>query len=363
MTTSRRRGDRSRGGGSRHVAPGPPRGFDLLRLRAAARLGYGGAAVEASGVYLLGPDREQYLDAASGADTPLGHAHPALVAAAREALDGWSPASPLLADPARLRFAGRAARLSPAGLLPLGLFGTGRAALDAALALARLMGGREAVVLEPLPASTFAPRPEGEPARLAGEARRGGALVVSDERALGAGRLGTLVAAEAVGLPADLIVVGGLGGGIAPATCLLATPTVARAVEEAPADPSLLAGGDGAAGPLAAALAAATLEALADGSLAAAAAGAGEAFGRAIKGLESETEAIVEVTGRGLAWAVECAGPEVAESLVRNLALDRILVVPPAPGAAVVRLVPPLVVETRQLDFVASSLAHACEEL
>jgi acetylornithine/succinyldiaminopimelate/putrescine aminotransferase len=72
---------------------------------------------------------------------------------------------------------------------------------------------------------------------------------------------------------------------------------------------------------------------------------------------------VVEVRGLGLAWAVECAGPEVAEALVRSLALDRILVVPPRPGSVVVRLLPPLVVDGRQLDFVASSLAQACEEL
>ncbi len=362
--STRRRGERGRA-----VPVEPPRGLDVTRLRAASRLGYGRVATDASGVYLMGPDREQYLDAAGGPEWPLGHAHPALVAAVRDAACARAPASPLLADAGTAAVASRLARLAPAGLVPLGLFGTGRAAIEAALVLARLVSGREGVVVEPLPSLTLAPRDPAETRRLARRARDAGLLLIADERGLGVGRLGTLVAAEAVGLPADLVVLAGLGGECAPVAALLGAPAVAEALESAGEGTealaaALLAGGETWPGPIACAAAAATLDVLADGTVLARAAQIGAEFGDALRAIDGEeSDAVVEVRGMGLAWAVECAGPTVAGGLVRGLALDRILVGPPSAGGRVVRLLPPLVVEGRELDFVASSVVHATEEL
>lgn len=346
----------------------PPSGLDAARLRAAQRLGYGRAASKASGVYLLGPDREQYLDAAGGPARPLGHAHPALVAAAREAAGAARASSPLLVDPGIGGVVTRLDRRAPAGLAPLGVFGTGQSAFEAGLAVARAASGREAMVVEPLPAASLAPRDAGETRRLARRAHDGGLLILSDERALGVGRLGTLVAAEAAGLAADLVVLSGLGGEFGPLAVLLAAPAVAGALAETEAGQAIgaaaLCGGEAWPPPVACAAAAATLDALADGALLGRVAEAGAAFGEALRRVDwEESDAVVEVRGFGLAWAVECAGTAAAEGLVRRLALDRILVAPPSAGGRVVRLLPPLVIEGRELDFVASSIAHAAEEL
>lgn len=392
MSTPRRRGERRRIG--RWPAP---RGLDLVRLRAAARFGLGGPVVDAGGVYLRGPDGEKYLDAAGGATVPLGHGHPAVLTAVRDALDGPGAGSPLLADLGRLGLAERVAALRPAGLAPLGVFASGQAALDAARSLARALTGREgvveagwaveggeggrwtaarldprlegtaAVVVEPLPACSFASAPEGELGRLRAAADRRGALVVADERGLGVGRCGALVAAGTLGLDADLVVVSGVGGDVAPAALLLGSARVAAAVEAAeplPAGVVTSAVEGGWAGPLACAAAAATLDALEDEAWPSRAAEVGRAFGAALSALEADApDAVVEVRGVGLAWAIECAGPEVAEALVRGLALDRILVAPPPPGGRVVRFLPPLVIEGRELDFVASSVDRVLEDL
>ncbi len=362
--TGRRRGDRGRRG-----AIDSPRGLDVARLRAATRLGYGRFAWEASGVYFLGSDREQYLDAAAGPARPLGHAHPALVAAAREAASAGAASSPLLADAGTAAVSARLARLAPAGLLPLGVFGTGRAALEAGLGLARLLSGREALVVEPLPSATLAPRDPGDTWRLVRRVRDAGVLHLADERGLGVGRLGTLVAGEAVGLAADLAVVGGLGGEFGGIAVLLGSPAVVERL--AGSEPTVealaagaLPGGEAWPSPIACAAAAATLDVLADGALLAEVARAGARFGESLRRVDwDDSDAVVEVRGMGLAWAVECATPSAAEALVRALALDRILVAPPSAAGRVVRLLPPLVVAGRELDFVASSVAHAAEEI
>jgi acetylornithine/succinyldiaminopimelate/putrescine aminotransferase len=371
-----------------------PRGLDLVRLRAAARFGFGGPVVGAGGVYLRGPDGEKYLDAAGGATVPLGHRHPAVLAAVRDALDGPGAGSPLLADADRLGLAERVVALSPGGLAPLGVFSGGRAALDAALSLARALTGRQAVVeagggvpgdeaigwtaarleprlegaaavvVEPVPAATFALAAEGELGRLRAVADRCGTLIVADERGLGIGRCGALVAAGTLGLEADLVVVNGLGGGVMPAALLLGRARVAAAVEAGKAGTFAPVVEEGWAGPLACAAATATLDVLVEEAWPARAAEAGRAFGRALSALEAAApDGLVEVRGVGLAWAIECAGPEVAEGLVRSLALDRILVAPPPPGGRVVWLLPPLVVESRELDFVASSVDRVLEDL
>ncbi len=389
MSMQRRRGGRGRPG-----AWPAPRGLDLVRLRGALRFGYGGPAVDACGVYVTGPDGEKYLDAAGGAEVPLGHRHPAVVAALREALDGPVAGSPLLADLSHLALADRVAALEPGGLVALGVFTGGTAALEAAVAVARAVTGRErvvtggeapaelwpdrldealaeaaAVIVEPLGPATLALPPEGEPARIAAAAGRCGALVIADERRLGVGRVGTLLAAEGLGLRADLAVVGGLGGGLVPVSLLLGSRRAAAAVESAAGEAGLQEHGaalvvdESWAGPLACAVATATLDSLVQGDWPARGAAAGRALGRALAALEAEApDAVTEVRGIGLAWAIECAGPEVAEELVRSLALDRILVAPPPRGGRVVRLLPPLVVEPRELDFVASSIGRALED-
>jgi 4-aminobutyrate aminotransferase-like enzyme len=358
---SRRRRD-----GSRGAALPPARGLEVVRLRAALRLGFGGAAVDAQGVYLRGPDREQYLDAASGAEVPLGYAHPAVVAAARAALDARAAGSPLLADRSRLAVGERIAGLAPSGLAFLGLYGSGRAALEAARTLVHALTGRDPAVVEPLPPESFDVEAAGRAAALAAEA---GAPLLVDERGIGPGRLGALVGAEALRLAPDLVVVGGLGGGLAPACCLLAASNMVSAIEsrtEAAGPLGEVVGlgaGDGFPGPVACAAARATLDALADGEITRRAVRVGAEFGAALAALaEDEADTIADVRGAGLAWAIECVAPEIAERLVRRLAVDRILVVPLAPGERVIRLLPPLVIEKRQLDFVASSIAQAVEE-
>ena len=362
MTVRRREARRS-------AAIDPPRGLQATRVRAAARLGYGGVARQASGLYLLGPDREQYLDAAGGPERPLGHAHPALTAAAREAAQAGAAASPLLVDPETAAVSARLARIAPAGLTPLGIFGSGAAALEAGLAAARLLTGREALVVEPLPSATLAPRDPGDTWRLIRRARDAGVLILADERPLGPGRLGTLVAAEAVGLAADLVVVGGLAGEFGPLAALLAAPAVAERIGETGVVAETLAAlaladAEARPSPIACAAAAAALDVLADAALLADVARVGAGFGEALQRIDwEESDAVLEVRGAGLAWAVECASPAAAEALVRALALDRILVAAPPAGGRVVRLLPPLVAAERELDFVASSIAHAVEEL
>ncbi|HET8539577.1 MAG TPA: aminotransferase class III-fold pyridoxal phosphate-dependent enzyme [Anaeromyxobacter sp.] len=221
----------------------------------------------------------------------LGHRHPAVVRAVRDALDRVDVGNHHLVSGWRARLADRLCA-STGGLLAGAIFGSGGGeAVDLALKLARGVTGRRrvvsavggyhghtglavaagdpqyrepfgasspdfvqvafddlgamsaavdgataAVVLEPIPATLGMPVPR--PGYLAGVAtlcRERGARLVVDEVQTGLGRTGRMWAFQHEGLAPDAVVVGkGLSGGVYPITATLVSAELKAFLDERP---------------------------------------------------------------------------------------------------------------------------------
>ncbi len=221
----------------------------------------------------------------------LGHRHPPVVAALREALDHLDVGNHHLISGWRARLATQLAD-STGGSLPFAVFTpSGSEAVDLALRLARGHTGREtivstlgsyhglaglghaasdprwakpfgeplpgfvhipfndldaiaaevergvaAVILESIPATLGFPPPEPGYLRAVGElARSSGALLVLDEVQTGLGRTGTVWYWQQEEVEPDILITGkGLGGGVYPVSAALISEEVAEFFDENP---------------------------------------------------------------------------------------------------------------------------------
>jgi len=249
-------------------------------------------ALEALGVRVVVGEREgaRFRDAYSGrwywnchcngGVFNLGHRHPRVVAALREALDHLDVGNHHLVSGWRARLAAQLAE-STGGRLPYAVFApSGTESVDLALRLARAATGRErivsalggyhglaglawaagdprwvepfgfappgfihvpfndvgaieeaigaetaAVILEPIPATLgFPPPAPGYLEAVADAAREHGALLILDEVQTGLGRTGTTWYFEQAGVVPDLLITGkGLGGGLYPVSAAVMT--------------------------------------------------------------------------------------------------------------------------------------------
>ena len=247
-------------------------------------------ALEAIGVQIVMGEREgaRFRDAftgrwywnchCNGGVFNLGHRHPRIVGAVREALDHLDIGNHHLVSGWRARLAEQLAE-STRGRLPFAVFTpSATESVDLALRLARAATGRmkvvalrggfhglsgfalaasdprwlepfgfgpggfvhvpfndadamrdalddetAAVILEPVPATLGFPSPApGDLAAVAAAAREVGALVILDEVQTGLGRTGTCWYCEQHGTEPDMLITGkGLGGGIYPIGALL----------------------------------------------------------------------------------------------------------------------------------------------
>jgi putrescine aminotransferase len=248
------------------------------------------AALQAIGVDIVIGEREgpRFRDAYSGrwywnchcngGVFNLGHRHPRVVAALREALEHLDVGNHHLISGWRARLAERLAT-STGGLLPYAVFTpSGSEAVDLALRVARAHTGREgivatlgayhglaglgwaasdprwvepfgfapsgfahvpfndvgamrdqidegtaAVIIESIPATLGFPPPEpGYMAAVAAAAREHGALLIVDEVQTGLGRTGSAWYWQQEGIEPDLVITGkGLGGGLYPISAAL----------------------------------------------------------------------------------------------------------------------------------------------
>jgi acetylornithine/N-succinyldiaminopimelate aminotransferase len=166
-----------------------------------------------------------------------------------------------------------------------------------------------------------------------------GALLIFDEVQTGVGRTGTLYMYEQLGVTPDILTTAkGLGGGF-PIGAVLATEKAAAA---------FVPGSHGStfgANPLACAAASAVLDAL-DGGVLENAKRAGEHLGKCLEALAKKHACIVEARGQGLLRGIELDRP--TRPLVEK-ALERGLVANATAGN-VIRIIPPLVIQTAEID-------------
>jgi len=388
------------------AASGSATSADWLERQARVELDVYGkrglALVRGEGARVWDAEGREYLDCIGGHGAlNLGHAHPALVAALRRQAEGLWHAPGSYATPARTRFTERLVAALPPSLDRVFLCNSGTESVEAALKIARVRTGRAgfvaavrgfhgrtmgalSVTSEPRYREPFEPlladvrrvpynRADalaeavdasvaalilepvqgeggvhpGDPLffRAAREAcDRTGALLVLDEVQTGFGRTGALFAFERLGVVPDVLCMAkSIAGGL---------PLGAVAVR---AGISLPVGSHGTTfggSPLACAVAEATLDVLADGTLL----------------------ADVEPKGRLLAERVRAAGLEVVRE-VRQVglmigiqlrtqvrpylqALQDEGVLALAAGSTVLRLLPPLVISTDEVATVAEEVVR-----
>ena len=343
------------------------------------------------GARLFDADGRPYWDLLAGiAVSALGHDHPRLRRALREASQGVWHVSNLFYHPAQGLLAERLTRAS--GLSRAFFCNSGTEANEAALKFARLRrpGRTEVVALEEsfhgrtlgalsvtghapyrepfaplLPGARFVPVNDisalaeavtertsaillepvmGEAgvvpldesylhaARAAAD--RVGATLIFDEVQCGLGRTGTLFAFERSGVRPDVLTLAKpLGGGLPLGAVLLSA-----AFDEivAPGQHGSTFGGN----PIACALGVALLDEIEEAHLLERVAATGEWFGRRLEGLARRTPAIVAVRGRGLMWGIELdreAGPVARRLLAEGFVVG-------TARRSVLRLLPPYVV-------------------
>ncbi|MBO8142713.1 MAG: acetylornithine transaminase [Firmicutes bacterium] len=360
------------------------------------------ALVRGEGARVWDTEGRQYLDFVGGlAVNSLGHGHPAVTAAIREAADYVLHTSNLYYIGPQAELAARLAELS--GLERAFFCNSGAEANEAAIKLARRFGrraggGRYKIICaansfhgrtlgtlaatgQPKYRAGFEPLPEGfvhvplndlpalaaaidsetvavmlEPVQGEGGVHpclpdylkgvrelcdRHGLLLILDEVQTGLGRTGRLFAFEHYGVRPDILTLAkALAGGV-PIGAMLAREEVAAAFE--PGAHASTFGGN----PFACRVALAVLDTIVGQDLPAKAKEAGDYLRRGLERLAARLDCVSEVRGMGLLVGLELAGvlaPRVqAEAQSRGLLVNAI-------GQSVLRLLPPLIVGRDELD-------------
>ncbi|WP_460406463.1 aspartate aminotransferase family protein [Actinophytocola sediminis] len=397
-----------------------PRGtLDALRRHQSPQLALlygvnGAGAVEdtGTGVRVRLSDGRTALDFGSYAVTLLGQRHPAVLAAVRRELDAMPVSTRVLGNPATAAFAEALAEwVALPRLTKVWLGLNGSDAVEAALKLARLAGGRHRVIavegayhgksmgalaatwshryraaLEPLlggvthippdvsavpgafagddVAAVIVEPVQGEGGvrvldpvflrALAAEARAHGAFVIVDEIQTGLRRCGPrLVGAE---LTPDAVLLGkSLGGGVQPVSAVVSTPELYAPLAADPFVHTSTFSGH----PLGAAAgrgALAAIEELAEHGVR-----LGGLFASGLDRLASRHPALVTgIRGRGLLWGVEFATPAAAGEVLMELGRRGLIVSPCLGRPEVLRLLPPLVAKDADVDEALALLDAVC---
>ena len=380
-------------------------------------LGGGGVEATANGATVTLSDGREVLDFGSYGVALLGHRHPDLLAAVREELERMPTATRVLANPTTAAFAAELTARFDGSLPRVWLGSDGSDVVELAVKLARRRGGRLRVLavegafhgktlgalaltrnpafrtgLEPLLAHVSAiPRDDpdavrreaaaGDVAALifepiqgeagvrpldpellrrwVGDARSAGAFAISDEIQVGLRRSGPFSPAVAAGLEPDAVLLGkGLGGGLMPLSALVATEELAQPPVADPTWHTTTFGGH----PLACATGRAALTAI--DAHAAHGAELGAILGRALDDLARRCpEAIAEVRGAGLIHGVEFRTPAAAGAALIELAGRGLLVSPCLSSNTTIRLLPPMVASTGEIERGVEILAATLPQL
>ncbi|MAG32704.1 MAG: hypothetical protein CL908_17630 [Deltaproteobacteria bacterium] len=170
-----------------------------------------------------------------------------------------------------------------------------------------------------------------------------GCLLIFDEVQVGMGRTGTLFAHEQEGVTPDVMTLAkALGGGI-PIGAMCTTRELAAAL--VPGTHASTFGGN----PLACAVASAVVDELIEGGVLDHAKSMGERLGQGLDAIAAElgSEKVVETRGRGLLRGLRLAMPP--GGIIDACRERGVLVI--SAGADVLRLAPPLVISTEEVDY------------
>jgi acetylornithine/N-succinyldiaminopimelate aminotransferase len=365
--------------------------------------------VRGEGCSLWDSDGRRYLDLLSGlAVNALGHAHPTVLSAVTGQIATLGHVSNFFATPPQVALAGRLAAMAGAAEARVFFTNSGTEANEAGFKITRMTGrsriistegafhGRSLGALalthnpkyrlpfEPLPGEViFVPYGDAEalasvvdetvaavvlepiqgengvvvpPAGYLAQAReicdRSGALLWMDEVQTGIGRCGSWLVHVDEGVTADIITVAkGLGNGFPIGACI-ATETASRLL--GPGSHGSTFGGN----PVAAIAGLAVIAVIERDGLLAHAKTLGDHFSTAIMGLDHGL--ITGVRGRGLLQAVILAAPIAAAVVDAALAAGFVI---NAPRPDVLRVAPPLIISSAELDHFVRALPSLLDQV
>ncbi len=381
-----------------------------------------GAPVEvrSAGTKVYGAGGETYLDCGGFGVFLLGHCHPRVVSAVRRQLETHPLATRLFLNEQLAEAAEALATVAPEGLDYVLLTNSGAEATEVGLKLARLAGRTRVLAMEggfhgktlgavsvtgraqyrdpfaPLlpdvsflpfgdvPALTAALSVDGhrtavvlEPVQAEGGVRlpppgylqavrksctAAGAVLILDEIQSGLGRLGAWWGAELAGIRPDVLLVGKiLGGGVMPVGGVVATAELFAPLN---ADP-LLHSSTFAGSPLAAVAVTATLSALADEGIIERAAALGPQVLELARGAVAAhcPHLVRDVRGQGLLLGLDFVSGEAATEFLIGLLEEHVIPSYSLNASNVLRLTPPALLDTRDLDWLERALHCAARHV
>jgi len=372
-----------------------------------------------SGPWVWDEDGTKYLDCFTSAGSfNVGRRNPRIVAAAHAAVDSLDNGNFLLCSRPKAELAERLAELTP-GALSCTMFGTGGGeAIDFAIKLARGATGRPRIIstvngyhghtgfalsaggrasfrdpFEPLMAE-FAQVPFGDlqaveealdertaavllepiqgeggivcspPGYLAGvraACDRAGALLILDEIQTGLGRTGAWWACEHDGVTPDVMTTAkSLGGSLVPISATVFTEELREFLIPSPfIHLSTFGGSD-----LACAVALEVLAVIEDTGLVEHAAAMGELLFAGLGSIAAaHPDVITEVRGRGLMAGIQYAEDSLGPRMSYHLARQGVLAIYSGNQPAVMRLMPTLIIEQPEIEFLLGAMERAITDL
>lgn len=361
----------------------------------------------AAGCRLRDADGRLYLDMNSGiAVANVGHCHPDVVAAVQRQIARYAHVNVYgrFVVPEQIEIAERLARIAPGDLEVAFLTSTGTEATEGALKLARKYTGRPGFVafersfhgrtfgalsvswrqqwrqpFEPLvPGVTFVPFDDldaaaaaidGTTAAVICEAIQGeggvrvpsddflpglrrlcdqhGALLICDEVQGGMGRSGRWFSFEHWDVVPDIVTVAKAFGGGLPLGAILSTPEIFATFVDPPLSHLTTFGGN----PVSCAAAVAAFDVIERDGLVERSVKLGDYLGQQLASVQAQfPETVVGVRGKGLWYAFDIAPAEAAQPLVNELERRGVLVGSLLNASGTVRVAPPLIVTTGEID-------------
>lgn len=215
-----------------------------------------------------------------------------------------------------------------------------------------------AVIIETIPATAgILIPPEDYYPRVREACDRVGAALILDEVQAGLGRTGRLWAIEEWGIVPDILVIGkGLSGGVYPMSATCHRPHLDRFFQENPFIHLSSFGGSS----LGCVAALATLDQITEDGFLEHVRAMGERFAAGFARLKSRHAIIAEVRQRGLMIGFELTDSRLGPLMSRALFQNGVLAVFADYRPSTIQIMPPLIIQPEEVDFVLQALDRSC---
>ena len=395
-----------------HVNAGYP---DFLR-----RFGIMHVATHAEGSQITDSAGNRYIDCTAGYGLfNLGHNPPQIIQALVEQLQSKSLLTRPLITSVQAEFSERITHAAPEGLDYVFLCNSGSEAIDSAIKLARLTSRRKkkiiaangsfhgytygalsvtgirkfrksfepmlpdvefidygnledaaqaidkdtaAIILEPIQHEAGVNVPPNDYfAGIRDICNKRGALLIMDEVKTGLGKTGHLFACEGIGVNPDILVLGkSLGGGLIPSGAILASSNLWKWFGLSfPMSASSYAGNA-----LACRAGLATLDTLSESNILQKCLEKGQKLKAELEKLAAlYPEVLVNTSGQGLLHGLKLANENLAFKLSKQLINQGVLAIPAFGNPTTIMLEPPLVIISKELEFVIKTIGSVLKTL